>query len=108
MALLPDGRLLNYGTDTAGNQGAGSSTTSGTRRWARARPPPHLPNTTATDIFCSAQTVLKTGEVLITGGDRTVDGKLYYSEDRTTLFSPAADAVRTGPTMAYPAGTRPS
>ena len=103
VALLPDGRLLNYGTDTAGNQGAGLvydvwDPALGTGADAHLT----LPNTTATDIFCSAQTVLKTGEVLITGGDRTVDGKLYYSENRTTLFSPAADAVRTGPTMAYP------
>src|SRR4051812_27212504 len=34
-AVLPDGRLLTYGTDTAGKQGRRWSTTSGTRPRAR-------------------------------------------------------------------------
>src|SRR4051794_8749557 len=59
VALLPDGRLLNYGTDAAGNQGAALvydvwDPALGTDPTAHLT----LPNTTVTDIFCSAQTVL--------------------------------------------------
>src|ERR687886_77263 len=104
VALLPDGRLLSYGTDAAGRQGAALVYDV----WdpalgAGASAHLTLPNTTATDIFCGAQTVLAaTGEVLVAGGDRTVDGRRNHSNDRTSLFSPAADAVRGGPSMAYP------
>ncbi len=72
-ALLPDGRVLTYGTTGDGTQtgkfiydvwspeeglGAASHLT--------------LPNYTGTDLFCSAQLVLPgTGNVLLAGGDRT-------------------------------------
>lgn len=95
MVLLPDGRVLNYGTDLSGNQGStlyydvwdpslGSDSNS------------HmvLPNTTATDIFCSAQTYLwQSNTVLITGGDLTINGQRNYSTNATTLFTPANNTV---------------
>jgi hypothetical protein len=103
IAVLPDGRLMSYGTNTAGKQGAGLvydvwDPALGTGASAHLV----LPNTTATDIFCSAQTVISaTGELLITGGDRRVGGKGNLSNDRTTFFSPATNTVRGGPSLAY-------
>src|SRR5215468_3615465 len=53
MCLLPDGRVMNYGTDTSGNQGAQFTydvwnPALGTGTNAHSV----LPNTTSTDIFC--------------------------------------------------------
>ena len=71
--LLPDGRVMSYGTNATARRPATSSTISGARRWAwPTRLPPHwtLPNTTATDLFCSAQIILpQTGDVALLGGD---------------------------------------
>lgn len=93
VALLPDGRVLSYGTDGKGNQtaqfiydvwdpskgvGASSHLT--------------LPNTTGTDTFCSGQVVLPaSGAVLLTGGDKTVNGTRNDSVNDVNLF----DASRT-------------
>lgn len=91
VVLLPDGRVLSYGTDGKGNQtgqfiydvwdpikgtGAASHLT--------------LPNTTGTDTFCSGQSVLPaSGAVLLTGGDKTVNGVRNYSVNDVNLFDPA-------------------
>jgi hypothetical protein len=86
MALLPNGRILSYGTDQSGVQGAqfvydvwdpklGTGTAAHTV----------LPNTTPgpQDYFCSTATVLGSGfidgtngsgQLLIAGGDLTVNG----------------------------------
>jgi hypothetical protein len=102
--LLPDGRVMNYGTDDKGRQGAALLYDV----WDPALgtgPESHmvLSNTTKTDIFCSAQSLLwSTGEVLITGGDLTVDGKRNFSNNKTTIFSPLTNTIRTAPQMAYP------
>ncbi len=66
-ALTPDGRLMTYGTDAEGNQGARFNYSV----W-NPRTGDHmvLPNTTPTDIFCSAQVLLPgTGDLLLAGGD---------------------------------------
>src|SRR5262249_37559494 len=102
--LLPDGRVMNYGTSPTGAQGAALiydvwSPTLGTG------PAAHnvLPNTTATDIFCGAQSLMwSTGEVLITGGALTVSGTRNYSNNQMTIFSPQSNTIRNGGTMAYP------
>jgi hypothetical protein len=102
--LLPDGRVLSYGTDQTGEQGAALvydvwNPLLGMGASAHSV----LPNSTATDIFCSAQSVISsTGEVLITGGDMTVDGERNYSNDKTTVFSPQSNTMRTADPMTYP------
>lgn len=101
--LLPDGRVLNYGTDELGRQGARLvydiwSPAEGTDLSAHLV----LPNTTATDVFCSGQSVLPgSGEVVITGGDQTIDGKRNYSIPDTTVFSPQTDTIRPNGAMAF-------
>lgn len=102
-AVLPDGRILSYGTTATGKQGAqfvydiwdpelGTDAAS------------HLvlPNTTAVDMFCSAQTLLAaTGDVLITGGDQTVAGKRNYSNQQTELLRASTNVLEAGAPMAF-------
>jgi Domain of unknown function (DUF1929)/Glyoxal oxidase N-terminus len=102
VVLLPDGRVMNYGTNETGQQGAqliydiwspalGTGTNS------------HLilPNTTPTDLFCSAQTMMVSGDVLITGGDLTVNGTRNYARNDTNLFSPTANTLTSNTPMSY-------
>ncbi|MBK8210767.1 MAG: DUF1929 domain-containing protein [Rhodospirillales bacterium] len=91
-ALLPDGRVMSYGTDGNGNQGgfiydlwdpaAGTHNT--------------LPNAfTPTDLFCSAQSVFaNSGNVLLTGGDRTdSSGVRNFSSNDVNVFYPASNQL---------------
>ena len=101
--LLPDGRVLNYGTDETGAQGAELlydvwDPSLGTESSAHLV----LPNTTPTDIFCSGQSVMwQAGDVLITGGDLTVTDKRNSSRNDTTIFSPQANTLTENVPMAY-------
>src|SRR3982075_3555111 len=73
--LLPDGRVMNYGTDASGAQGAQLiydiwNPKLGIGSGAHLV----LPNTTKTDIFCGSQSLMMSGDVLTSGGDLTVSG----------------------------------
>ena len=99
MVLLPDGRIMSYGTDAQGAQtgqfnydvwdpSKGTGTAS------------HLvlPNTTGTDLFCSAQIVVpSSGAVLLTGGDRTINGVRNYSADDVNFFDYKYNALSASP-----------
>ena len=89
VALLPDGRVLSYGTDQMGNQGAqmiydvwdpkvGNGSNAHTV----------MPNNTTTDIFCSAVSLLASGNALVVGGDLTVSGVRNYSQNKVEIFNP--------------------
>jgi hypothetical protein len=108
-ALLPDGRVLTYGTDRAGiqsgyfiydvwdpNQGlnAGHLT---------------LPNATGTDIFCASQVLLpESGNVFIAGGDLWIGrspgnpdpktGRLTYNapNNNSNVFSTQTNNLARG------------
>ncbi len=112
IALLPDGRVLSYGTDQTGAQGAqliydvwdpklGYGSSSHTA----------LPNTTSTDIFCSAASLLGSGflqnsngsgNLLVTGGDLTVNGVRNYSNNNVNIFTPANNTLTASGQMNYP------
>jgi hypothetical protein len=90
MALLPDGRVFNYGTDETGAQGAQLIYDIWNPRLGNgSNAHTILPNTTSTDIFCSAASLIGaglpgigaglSGKLLITGGDLTVGGVRNYS-----------------------------
>lgn len=102
--LLPDGRVMSYGSNPDGSQTGQFyydvwNPALGTGNNAHSV----LPNTTATDIFCSGQSVMwATGETLITGGDLTVNGRRNFSNNSTTIFSPQSNSIRSGKKMQYP------
>lgn len=89
-ALLPDGRVLGFGTDTTGAQGA-------TLRYvvwdpALGESPEAmllLDNRTGTDIFCAGQVLTASGQLLLLGGDRIVGSQRNYANDKVNLFDPA-------------------
>ncbi|MFC5577042.1 galactose oxidase-like domain-containing protein [Lysobacter niabensis] len=100
-ALTPDGRVLTYGTTTAGVRtayyvydvwdpqlglGSESHTT--------------LPNTTEVDIFCNAQLLLPDGNIEMWGGDvlNFSSGKSsLLPNDDSTVFPPLQNTlVKTG------------
>jgi len=101
--LLPDGRVLSYGSTLAGAQGAMLNydvwnPSLGTGANAHLI----LPNTTPTDIFCSGQSVMwQNGDVLITGGDLTIKGARNYARNDTTIFSPTANTLIENAPMTY-------
>jgi hypothetical protein len=104
-ALLPDGRVLSYGTDERGQQGGQFSyavwdPTLGTGSDSHLL----LPNTTGTDLFCSGQIILpRTGEVLLTGGDRTINGVRNYSSADVNFFDYLTNSMRkSAQSMARP------
>jgi hypothetical protein len=86
--LLPDGRMLSYGTDTTGKQTANFN-------YAVWDPSDDshqtLPNNTATDIFCSSQLVLPAGDkVFIAGGDNwTGTATTNTGNNNSNLFNVA-------------------
>jgi Domain of unknown function (DUF1929)/CARDB len=102
VALLPDGRVLNYGTDEQGNQGGqlvydvwDPSLGNGTNAHTI------LPNTTSTDIFCSAASLLASGTVLITGGDLTVNGVRNFSNNKVEIFNPSNNTLTASGQMNF-------
>lgn len=94
-ALLPDGRLLTYGTDGKGNQtGQFTYDVWDPSKGTGAASHLTLPNTTGADTFCSGQIVLPaSGAVLLTGGDRTVNGVRNYSINDVNLFDWRSNAL---------------
>jgi len=103
MCLLPDGRVMSYGTDTSGNQGAQLiydvwNPALGTGTNAHSV----LPNTTSTDLFCSGQSVMTNGNVLITGDDLTVNGERNFANNHTTIFLPSTNTITSGTSMNFP------
>ena len=102
VVLLPDGRVMNYGTDALGQQGAqliydvwDPSMGTGTNAHLV------LPNTTHTDLFCGAQSVMLSGKVLTSGGDLTVGGVRNSANNNTTIFSPTANTLTENTPMTY-------
>lgn len=104
VALLPDGRVLSYGTDGAGNQtGQFIYDVWDPRKGTGAVSHLTLPNTTGTDTFCSGQVVLPaSGAVLLTGGDKTVNGVRNYAVNDVNLFDYKRSTLYgAGQPMAY-------
>lgn len=86
--VLSDGRVLSYGSDEKGRQSAKEIFDIWDPRKGLG-PDAHLtlPNTTGTDIFCSGQIIIpSTGQVLIVGGDRTVNGVRNWSSPDINFY----------------------
>ncbi len=114
MVLLSDGRVLSYGTDLTGAQGAQMNydvwdPTLGTGSDAHLT----LPNGTSTDIFCGSQSLIgsdfeswttykNSGDVLLSGGDLTVNGVRNYANNKTSIFYAKDDVLSSAGTMKFP------
>ena len=99
-ALLPDGRVMNYGTtdpQTAQiyydvwdpSQGGGVDS--------------HLilPNQTNTDIFCSGLGLLTDGTLLITGGSTTIGDVRNFAINKVNIFDPVQNVLTPFGDMLY-------
>ena len=93
--LTPDGKILSYGTDQAGNQGAliydvwdPITNTHNT-----------LPNPTHTDEFCGAAQIIPEtgGEVVLAGGDARPLGSVNTGVPDTNIFDYKTDSVTPNP-----------
>ena len=92
--LLPDGRVMSYGTDRNGVQTAYYDydvwdPRLGTGSDAHVV----LPNGTHTDIFCSSQIVLLNGDVELYGGDNLPADSNTQNRD-VNQFRPAEQHAR--------------
>jgi len=94
--VMNDGRVLSYGTDSAGTQSG---------RWnydiwnpangnALVSSHQFLPNSTTTDLFCGAQSILPgTGKVLMSGGDSRYSGLLNGGVKDVNVFDPVSNQL---------------
>lgn len=99
VVLLPDGRVMSYGTDAKGVQ-TGQFIYDVWDPKLGTGTPAHLvlPNTTGTDTFCSAQIIVPaSGAVLLAGGDKTVNGVRNYSVNDVNLFDYRSSALYQAP-----------
>jgi hypothetical protein len=93
--LLPDGRVLFYGSDTTGKQGGGlhyavwdPSLGTGDNAFMV------LPTTTGSNIFCAGQSLLPdTGNVLIIGGTTINNGLRGIGINDSNVFTPTANTL---------------
>lgn len=104
-ALLPDGRVMTYGSDGTGTIQTGkliydvwdsSNTLAGGHLT--------LPNMTGTDLFCNAQTLLAgSGQLFLAGGDRyqatdlPLDSNLPTRD--TALFDPGTNTLSSAKSL---------
>jgi hypothetical protein len=103
--VLPDGRVLSYGSDGKGAQGSQEVyDVWDPRRGTGADAHLVLANGTGTDIFCSGALILPaSGQVLLVGGDRTLNGVRNYSSPDINFFDYKANVMTSaGRTMERP------
>ncbi|MGE0799236.1 MAG: galactose oxidase-like domain-containing protein [Lautropia sp.] len=100
-ALLPDGRVMTYGTNQNGQQ-TGRFLYDVWDSSAATAAAGHLTlsNTTNTDLFCSSQTLLPGGQLFIAGGDNwTGSGTTNTGNSNTNVFNPLTNTLARGPEM---------
>jgi YVTN family beta-propeller protein len=101
--LLPDGRVMTYGTKSDGQQTGYFNYDV----WDSTQPPDAghltLPNMTATDLFCSSQVLVPLNgngampQVVISNGDNWVGNSTTNTgNNRSTIFDPATNTLTRG------------
>lgn len=105
-ALLPDGRVMTYGTNISRFGGNRFMYDVFDPTAELGSPDAHLTleNTTGTFLFCSAQLVLPTsGKLLLTGGDVVVNGSVQNrGVADVNIFDPLDNSLRAGAPMQRP------
>jgi hypothetical protein len=98
-AVLPDGRMMTYGSSVSGEQGAQFTYDVWDPKLGLG-PNSHLtlPNTLGVDFFCSGQTLLTDGNLLLAGGDAR-DRGYNRGIKQTSFFDPQTNRVRNGPLL---------
>jgi len=93
--LMPDGRVLTYGTKTSGQQTASDTYDVWDPSEGLDAGHSTLPNTTGTDLFCSSQLVLPGGgQVFIAGGDNwTGTSTTNTGNNNSNLFDYGNDTL---------------
>src|SRR3954451_19271919 len=103
--LLPDGRVLTYGTDGSGKQtGYFIYDVWDPRAGLGSDAHLTLPNSTQTDVFCDAQIVLpQSGKVLLAGGDNwTGTRTTNTANNNSDIFDPRQNTLTRSGTMSRP------
>jgi hypothetical protein len=100
--LLPDGRVLTYGSDITGKQGGGLhymvwDPSLGTGPDAFLV----LPTQSGSNIFCAGQTLLPSGDALIVGGTIIQNKLRGIGIADVNVFQPAANSLVLQSPMAY-------
>ena len=97
-ALLPDGKVLTYGTNSEGGQAAYIYDVWDPALGLGAVAHTTLDVTTGTDIFCSAQlTVPGTNQMIIAGGDLRVSGVRNYSNADVNFLNTDSYGISKSP-----------
>ena len=102
--LMPDGRVMSYGTDGNGTQTAIGIYDIWDPEAGLNAGHLTLPNGTLTDIFCSSQLVLPGGaQVFIAGGDNwTGTGTTNTGNNNSNLFTLSSNTLARGNNMNRP------
>jgi Domain of unknown function (DUF1929) len=103
--VLPDGRVLTYGSSATGQQTGFFNYDVWTPSEGLANGHLTLPNGTGTDTFCNAQLLLPqgTGEVLLAGGDNwTGTNTTNTGNSSTLLFSTSNNTLQRSYDMFRP------
>ncbi len=101
--LLPDGRVLAYGTDGVGNQGALLSYVIWTPSMGTGLDAfKTWDNGVHQDIFCAGQALIpSTGDTLLVGGEEHINGEINYGNANVTVFDRSADTLVTDQSMVF-------
>ena len=99
--LTPDGRVLTYGTDSAGKQTGFFIYDVWDPQGGTSGGHLTLPNTTATDIFCSSQIIMpQSGNIFLAGGDNFVNGATTNTgNNNTNVYNPTTNDLARGNNM---------
>jgi YVTN family beta-propeller protein len=101
LVLMPDGRVLSYGTDGVGTQTGHSIYDVWDTALGLGGGHLTLPNGTGTDIFCSSQLILpQGGSVFVAGGDNwTGTATTNAGNNNSNLFNYNSNSLARGNNM---------
>jgi hypothetical protein len=100
MGLLPDGRVMNWGSTDPKTEQMYYDVWD-PRRGGGVDSHLILPNQTNTNIFCSGLGLLTDGRLLITGGDTTIGDAVNFGINNVNIFDPVQNVLTPFRDMLY-------